>query len=244
MTSSPGGRSSRSGAAGGGGDHSSQDTSFAEPPVAGAWPLYEGPSPTVHDGFKPIQVCSKLLVAWPGLLRWVARCSACAFPRVQGLCRGRAWHAHGDIRQSLMLVPLPGAAFLYGRPVGGVAATMPRLLLQHALDSSLPGSGALPHANPEGLDTHCGPDLSLLGWPSAPARAHAGLGAGDRGPGLKLEPGAPPTARLTSSSDEIMGSFPMYRHLQVRLWAGLFAGASGSPAPLAYGHGHLVVHLR
>ena len=118
---------------------------------------------------------------------------------------------------ALVLVLLPGAGFLYGRPVGGVAATMPRLLLQHALDSSLPGSGALPHANPEGLDTHGGSDLSLLGWPPAPARAHAGMGAGDQGLELKLEPGAPPTARLTSSSDEVMGSFPMYRNLQARL---------------------------
>ena len=69
------------------------------------------------------------------------------------------------------------------------------------------------------------------------------MGAGDQGLGLKLEPGAPPTARLTSSSDEVMGSFPMYRNLQARLWMVVAEGASRLPASFAHGHGPVVLHM-
>ena len=146
--------------------------------------------------------------------------------------------------------PSPGAGFLYGRPVGGVAATMPRLLLQHALDSSLPGGVMLPHVKLEGLDAHGGPDLSLLGWPRAPASAQAGAGGGDQGlrVGLGLGaagPGAPPSARVTSSSDEVMGSFLMYRSLQARLCFTIpIEEATGFPGLLERGHGPKILHVR
>ncbi|KAK9845461.1 hypothetical protein WJX81_006977 [Elliptochloris bilobata] len=124
VTGSPGGRSSRSGA-GGAGDHSSQDTSFAAPPISGA--------------------------------------------------RG----------------------FLYGRPVGEAAATMPRLLLQHALTCSLPGGAAPARADREGPNERGDPQVPGLG-----------LGLDTR------EPGVPRSGRLASSPEDVLATFPMYGDVQ------------------------------